>query len=77
MSKVRNTEIYQLLWLLKAAWQVRTAMGIVTEAGFGKGRSYDFVFLESTRKEMTSRPDYDEIRHHGEALFGTARPRQA
>lgn len=75
--KERKSELYQLLWLLKATRQVRTAMGIVTEAGFGKGRSYDFVLLESNPQEMALRPDYGEIKRHGEALFGTAKPRQA
>jgi hypothetical protein len=62
--------MHQLLWLLKATRQVQLAMGIVTEAGLSKGRSYDFVLLESDPKDVTSRPDYDEIRRQGEALFG-------
>jgi hypothetical protein len=73
--KERNTELHQLLWLLKATRQVRRAMGIVTEAGFGKGRSYDFVLIESDPQDVTSRPDYDEIKHHGEALFSVTTPR--
>lgn len=44
--KERNEDLLRLLWLLKATRKVRRAMGIVTEAGFGRRRSYDFILLE-------------------------------
>jgi hypothetical protein len=73
--KERNTELYEHLWLLKTTRQVQRAMGIATEAGFGKGRSYDFVLIESDPEDVASRPDYNEIKRNGEILFGTVQTR--
>jgi hypothetical protein len=56
--------------LLKASREVKVAMGIVTEAGFGKLRSYDFILLDEDPNHVMSRSDYAEIRRHGDELFG-------
>lgn len=73
--KQRKKDLLDLLLLLKATRQVRVAMGIVTEAGFGRGRSYDFILIDEDPQHVISRPDYDEIKRNGEALFGTTTPR--
>jgi hypothetical protein len=73
--KQRNEDLLNLLWLLKATRQVKRAMGIVTEAGFGRGRSYDFILIEEDPQHVISRPDYEEIKRNGEDLFGTTTPR--
>jgi hypothetical protein len=73
--KQRNKDLLDLLWLLKATRQVRVAMGIVTEAGFGRLRSYDFLLLDEDPQHVTARPDYEEIKRMGESLFGTTTPR--
>ncbi|HSP14394.1 MAG TPA: hypothetical protein VLV78_06560 [Thermoanaerobaculia bacterium] len=73
--KQRNKDLLDLLWLLKATRQVRVAMGIVTEAGFGRGRSYDFILIDEDPQLVASRADYEEIKRHGEDLFGTTTPR--
>ncbi len=73
--KERGEDLFRLLWLLKATRQVKRAMGIVTEAGFGRLRSYDFILLDEDPQHVISRPDYDEIKRHGEELFGTTTPR--
>jgi hypothetical protein len=73
--KQRNEDLYHLLLLLKASRQVKVAMGIATEAGFGRPRSYDFILLDEDPQHVMSRPDYDEIKRHGDDLFGTAIPR--
>ncbi len=73
--KQRGEDLFRLLWLLKAARQVKRAMGIVTEAGFGRLRSYDFILLDEDPQHVTSRADYEEIKRHGEGLFGTTTPR--
>jgi hypothetical protein len=46
-------------------------MGIATEAGFGRGRSYDFIILDEEPQHVMARPDYEEIKRRGEDLFGT------
>jgi hypothetical protein len=73
--KERSHDLFRLLWLLKATRQVKLAMGIVTEAGFGRHRSYDFILLEEDPQHVTSRADYEEIKRHGDDLFGTTTPR--
>lgn len=73
--KERGQDLFQLLWLLKATRQVKRAMGIVTEAGLGRLRSYDFILLDEDPQDVASRPDYPEIRRNGEELFGTTTPR--
>ncbi|MHB0972258.1 MAG: hypothetical protein ACYC7A_18055 [Thermoanaerobaculia bacterium] len=73
--KERGQDLFQLLWLLKATRNAKSAMGIVTEAGFGKPRSYDFILLDEDPQYVLSRPDYDEIKRNGEDLFGTTMPR--
>jgi hypothetical protein len=73
--KQRNKDLLDLLWLLKATRQVRVAMGIVTEAGFGRTRSYDFILIDEDPQHVASRADYEEIKRHGEDLFGTTTPR--
>lgn len=70
----RNEELSDLLWLLKATRQVTHAIGIATEAGFGGGRSYDFILMEGPTDEIVARPDYAEIKGMGEKLFGVAKP---
>jgi len=71
----RSEDLASLVWLLKATRQVRRALGIVTEAGFGPVRSYDFVFIDSDPEHDISRPDYGEIKVRGEDLFGNVSPR--
>lgn len=73
--KERGEDLFRLLWLLKATRQVKLAMGIVTEAGFGRLRSYDFILLDEDPQHVLSRPDYDEIKRNGEELFGRTKPR--
>lgn len=73
--KARNEDLFRLLWLLKATRQVKVAMGIATEAGFGRGRSYDFIILDEEPQYVMARPDYEEIKRRGEDLFGTTTPR--
>ena len=51
-------------------------MVIVTEAAFGKGRSFDFIILGDLQDVM-SRPDYDEIKRMGDDFFGTVIVRPA
>lgn len=73
--KERGQDLLRLLWLLKATRQVKRAMGIVTEAGSGRLRSYDFILLDEDPQHVTARADYEEIKRHGEDLFGTTTPR--
>jgi hypothetical protein len=70
----RNEDLLQLLWLLKATRQVKVAMGIATEAGSGRGRSYDFIILDEEPRYVMARADYNEIVRRGENLFGTTTP---
>ncbi|HSP17249.1 MAG TPA: hypothetical protein VLV78_21075 [Thermoanaerobaculia bacterium] len=72
--KERGQDLFRLLWLLKATRQVKRAMGIVTEAGFWRLRSYDFILLDEDPRNVTSRADYEEVKRHGEHLFGTTTP---
>jgi hypothetical protein len=60
--KARNEDLFRLLWLLKATRQLKLAMGIVTEAGFGKGRSYDFIILDEEPQYVMALPNYEEIK---------------
>jgi hypothetical protein len=69
--------LFRYLWFLKATRQVKVAMGIVTEAGFGKGRSFDFIILDGDLQDVMSRPDYDEIKRMGDDFFGTVIVRPA
>jgi hypothetical protein len=71
----RGQDLFQLLWLLKATRQVKRAMGIVSEAGFGRLRSYDFILLDEDPQRVRSRADYEEIKRNGEDFFGTTTPR--
>ncbi len=71
----RNKELFALLWLLKATRQVQTALGIVTEAGFSRLRSYDFLLIDDDPQHVMSRSDYAEIKRKGESRFGTTTPR--
>ncbi|HYI09845.1 MAG TPA: hypothetical protein VEK57_12345 [Thermoanaerobaculia bacterium] len=73
--KERGQDLFRLLWLLKATRQVKRAMGIVTEAGLGRLRSYDFILLDEDPQHVTARADYEEIKRHREDLFGTTTPR--
>lgn len=73
--KQRNEDLLRRLLLLKATRQVKRAMGIVTEAGFGRPRSYNFILLDEDPQHLTSRPDYEEIKRDGEVLYGTTTPR--
>jgi hypothetical protein len=68
--KKRNEDLFHLLWLLKASREVKVAMGIVTEAGFGRPRSYDFILLDEDPHHVMARSDYAEIRRYGDELFG-------
>ena len=70
----RNQDLHEFLLLLKATRQVKRAIGIATEAGFGKGRSYDFIVVDHDPSEVMASPDYAEIRRVGEQVFGTATP---
>lgn len=69
--KERNEDLFDYLLFLKATRQVKVAMGIVTEAGFGKGRSFDFIILDGDPHDLVARPDYDEIKRLGEDFFGS------
>ena len=71
----RGRDLLRLLGLLKATRQVKRAMGIVTEAGSGRLRSYDFVLLDEDPQHVTARADYEEIKRRGEDLFGSTTPR--
>jgi hypothetical protein len=67
----RTKELRDLLLILKTTRAVSCAFGIVTEAGFGKCRSYDFILLEEPADRVAETPDYEEIRKMGESLFGS------
>lgn len=66
----RTKELRDLLLTLKATRQVSCAFGIATEAGFGAGRSYDFILAEEPPDRVAATPDYEQIRKMGEDLFG-------
>jgi hypothetical protein len=61
--------------LLKATSQVKRAMGIVTEAGLGRLRSYDFILLDEDPEFVMSRAEYEEIKRTVRSFFGTATPK--
>jgi hypothetical protein len=75
--KERNEDLFRYLWFLKTTRQVKVAMGIVIEAGFGKGRSFDFIVLDGDPQDNMSRLDYDEIKRLGDDFFGTVIVRPA
>ena len=68
----RNKELRDLLLLLKATRQTTRALGIATEAGFGAGRSYDFIWVEEPAEQIIANPNYAKLRQLGEELFGPA-----
>ena len=71
----RNKDLRDYLLLLKAARQVTRGLGIATEAGFGRSRSYDFILVEEDPAVVVARSDYATIKELGDGLFGTATPR--
>lgn len=73
--KQRSQDLFHLVWLLKATRQVKRAMGIVTEAGDDRLRSYDFILLEEDPEHVSAREEYATIKGRGEELFGTTEPR--